>query len=52
VTEIAEVDGKTRVTVQIWCENQEGQKTSAGTASAALPAATRSWLKPNAEYVS
>jgi acyl dehydratase len=52
VTEIAEVDGKTRVTVQIWCENQEGQKTSAGTASAAQPAATRSWLKPNAEYVS
>ena len=37
VTEIAEVDGKPRVTLQVWCENQNGRKTSAGTASAGQP---------------
>jgi acyl dehydratase len=52
VTEIAEVDGKARVTVQIWCENQDGQKTSVGTASAGQPSAQRSWLKTSAESVS
>jgi acyl dehydratase len=44
VTEVAEVDNKPRVTLQIWCENQDGQKTSAGTASAGQPSASRSWL--------
>ncbi|MEW6452372.1 MAG: MaoC family dehydratase [Pseudomonadota bacterium] len=43
VTEIGEVDGKPRVTVQLWCENQNGVKTAAGTASAGQPSATRSW---------
>jgi acyl dehydratase len=52
VTELSEVDGKTRVTVQIWCENQTGQKTSAGTAYAGQPTASRSWLNPSAENVS
>jgi acyl dehydratase len=52
VTELSEVDGKARVTVQIWCENQNGQKTSVGTAYAGQPSASRSWLKTLAEKVS
>jgi len=44
VTEIAVVDGKPRVTLQIWCETQDGRKTSAGTASAGQPADARSWI--------
>jgi acyl dehydratase len=44
VTEVAVVDGKPRVTLQIWCENQDGRKTSAGTASAGQPADARSWI--------
>ena len=44
VTEVGMVDGKPRVTLQIWCENQDGRKTSAGTASAGQPSATRSWI--------
>jgi acyl dehydratase len=52
VTEIAEFGGKARVTVQIWCENQDGRKTSAGTAYAGQPSASRSWLEPSLEAVS
>jgi acyl dehydratase len=48
VTEIGEVDGKPRVTLQLWCENQDGRKTSAGTASAGQPSAARSWIKHSA----
>lgn len=48
VTEVGEVDGKPRVTLQLWCENQDERKTSAGTASAAQPSALRSWIKDNA----
>ena len=44
VTEVAVVDGRPRVTLQIWCENQDGRKTSAGTASAGQPADARSWM--------
>ena len=44
VTEVAVVDGKPRVTLQIWCENKDGRKTSAGTASAGQPAGARSWI--------
>jgi acyl dehydratase len=33
------------VTVMVWCENQHGVKTSAGTAHAAQPVAACSWLK-------
>lgn len=44
VTEVAVIDGKPRVTMQIWCENQDGRKTSAGTASAGQPSAARSWF--------
>jgi len=45
VTEIGVTDGKPSVTLQIWCENQDGRKTSAGTASAGQPSATRSWIE-------
>ena len=45
VTEVAEVDGKPRVTLQVWCENQDGRKTSAGTASAGQPSPLKSWIK-------
>jgi acyl dehydratase len=45
VTEVGEVDGKPRVTLQVWCENQDGRKTSAGTASAGQPSDARSWIK-------
>ena len=44
VTEITEVDGKPRVTLMVWCENQDGHKTAAGTAYAAQPSSSRSWL--------
>src|SRR4051812_17238498 len=44
VTEIATVDGKPRVMLQIWCENQDGRKTAAGTASAGQPSDKRSWI--------
>jgi acyl dehydratase len=47
VTEIGMIDGKLRVTVQIWCENQDGRKTSAGTANAGQPSDQRSWLGKN-----
>jgi len=47
VTEIAEADGKPRVMLQVWCENQDGRKTAAGTASAGQPSALRSWLAPS-----
>jgi len=48
VTEIATVDGKPRVMLQIWCENQDGRKTSAGTASAGQPSDKRSWIAKEA----
>jgi acyl dehydratase len=31
-----EADGTTRVTVEVWCENQDGEKTAVGTASGRL----------------
>jgi acyl dehydratase len=43
VTEVAQVDGKPRVSVQVWCENQTGRKTSAGTVVAGQPSDLRSW---------
>ena len=46
VTELKEEDGKTRVVLQVWCENQDGRKTSAGTAQAGQPLASRTWLEP------
>lgn len=44
VTEVIEVDGKPRITLQVWCENQDGRKTSAGTVQAGQPSDKRSWL--------
>ncbi|MGZ5165343.1 MAG: MaoC family dehydratase, partial [Burkholderiales bacterium] len=32
VSEVTEEDGKARVSLHVWCENQDGRKTSAGTA--------------------
>lgn len=30
--------GRTRVVVEVWCENQHGEKTAVGTASGVIPA--------------
>ena len=46
VTELKEEDGKPRVVLQVWCENQDGRKTSVGTVHAGQPTARRSWLEP------
>ena len=46
VTEIKEEDGKTRVVLQVWCENQDGRKTSVGTVQAGQPLASRTWVEP------
>lgn len=45
VTEVGVADGKPRVTLQVWCENQNGRKTAAGTTSAGQPSASRSWIE-------
>jgi acyl dehydratase len=45
VAELIDHDGKPGVALQVWCENQDGVKTSAGTARAAQPSERRSWLK-------
>jgi len=49
VTEVGVVDGKPRVTLQVWCENQDGRKTGVGTASAGQPSAKRSWMDTKAK---
>jgi acyl dehydratase len=51
VTEITEVEDKPRVMLEVWCENQNGDKTSVGIASAGQPVATRSWIKTEARPV-
>jgi acyl dehydratase len=51
VTEITEADGKPRVMLEVWCENQNGDKTSAGTASAGQPVAAISWIEKEARPV-
>lgn len=45
VAEVKEEGGTPRVVLQIWCENQDGRKTSAGTAQAGQPSAKRTWLE-------
>jgi acyl dehydratase len=45
VTELKEEDGKTRVVLQVWCENQDGRKTSVGTVHAGQPSASRTWIE-------
>jgi acyl dehydratase len=37
VKELRPEAGRTRVVVDVWCENQHGQKTAAGTASGLAP---------------
>jgi acyl dehydratase len=37
VRELRPEPGGTRVVVEVWCENQHGQKTAAGTASGLAP---------------
>ena len=44
VTAVEQIDGRPRVSLEIWCENQNGQKTAAGKAWAGQPSASRSWL--------
>lgn len=48
VIETTGEDGTPRVALQVWCENQDGRKTSAGTAYAAQPSDRRSWLEAGA----
>ena len=43
VTEVTDEDGKPRVALQVWCEREDGRKTSAGTAYAGQPSDRRSW---------
>jgi acyl dehydratase len=36
VTDVRSENGTTRVVVDVWCENQQGEKTAVGTASGRL----------------
>jgi acyl dehydratase len=51
VTDIVEEDGRARVLLDVWCENQDGNKTSIGTASAGQPSAKRSWTASAPERI-
>lgn len=44
VKSIDEQEGVPRITLEIWCENQDGTKTAAGTAYAGQPADKMSWI--------
>ena len=44
VRDIVDEAGRPRVMLDLWCENQDGRKTAAGTATAGQPTASRSWL--------
>lgn len=46
VSGISREDGRDHVALDVWCENQEGQKTAAGTARAGMPRVDRSWISP------
>jgi 3-hydroxybutyryl-CoA dehydratase len=37
-------DGSKRIEVEVWCENQNGEKTSAGRVETGWPTAKMSWL--------
>ena len=45
VTDLKDEDGKIRVVLHLWCENQDGRKTSAGTAQAGQPSVSRTWIE-------
>jgi acyl dehydratase len=49
VTEVTDEAGQPRVHLEIWCENQNGQKTAAGKAWAGRPSAARSWIASDQE---
>ena len=49
VTEVGENGGTPRVTVQVWCENQNGRRTSAGAVTAGQPSVRRSWIGERGE---
>jgi acyl dehydratase len=51
VTDIIEEDGKLRVLLDLWCEKQDGNKTSIGTASAGQPSEKRSWTASAPERI-
>jgi acyl dehydratase len=44
VVEIETVDGRERLRLDVWCENQEGEKTAAGKVWTDQPSPRRSWL--------
>lgn len=44
VADLVDHGGRPGVVVQVWCENQNGVKTSAGTVRAAQPSDRRSWI--------
>ena len=50
VKEVVEQSGRLRVQLEIWCENQNGQKTAAGKAWAGQPSASRSWMLREKEH--
>jgi acyl dehydratase len=43
VTEISDLNGKSTLTLMIWCENQDEIKTAAGTAYVGQPEVSCSW---------
>jgi acyl dehydratase len=45
VVNISEEGGAPRVHLEIWCQNQDDQKTAAGTASAGKPVSRQSWME-------
>lgn len=52
VTAVFDAAGQPRVTLEVWCENQDGQKTAAGTATAGQPVAKRTWVPGEGEGAS
>jgi acyl dehydratase len=46
VLSVSESDGTSRVQLEVWCHNQDDQKTAAGKASAGQPTGTLSWMEP------
>ena len=44
VAEVVESDGASRAILEIWCENQDGQKTAVGTARVGPPTQQKSWI--------
>lgn len=45
VKELTKEEGRTRVVLEVWCENQNGDQTAVGTAWTFEPSPLRSWLE-------